>query len=1256
LEEKYQEILKYTKKPTTLDVIKPSNIRKRNFGATLADALDKENAEKISDINDISVPIIKFQGGKSPVPWVDNHDSKDKERNPVENSDIKGERTRGALVRVIPKQSDNDWERIRVGVKRPIPDTTNPIASGSNIWQGSDNLERRGRIRIKSSFLGIYQKGQTTTRSPRPDDDVPQRPLKRDRIRNLRIRRPMTTNINSTENSSGTSSIEMVSTYKTTSGKSVPISDLAIEDTTEKIINLKGMVKEYKEIIRSTKGPTVKPTKITTIENHTSVKAPILSTTSPRSLLERTAVKSTPETQQVISTTLLTTTSKTTIRTTIRTTLTTTTSTISTSTTTSTSITMTTITSTSTSTTAKDVTTDKSSTVASTPLIIVTNSKTITSVLSKTVHSSVDQDHISNIDSAENVITTLSSGSDSSTKSFKQSIQSTASSTKTSLSVTESKESLGSDIKQSKAHLQKPSLFQLDITTRNPVDNPRPREELKKDLLEAIRRKISRNKAANSGPKFASNFPNKNQTEVSKNYSIRNSFRNKVSYSQTSNLVSSTKPPFFRPISFSPKKSEDRYGNQSLPKVKIFVNIPDKKKGSHVKIPNVSHIQDKLERLNAAITEGLKLERLREEEAKAIREDWQKKDDDYRDIKPKFQETMPTEKKSNLQESHDAITKHVGETNVRFSKKEIILPKSVTVSPTKKIPSTAPVSTTTTTKATSTATTTRKAKSTTLKTILLKRKTTPKQKSRITTPQTVKKREKISSTTMSSSKPSSILPRRKKNQKRISEHPSSHFRPENWTSNDFIPMPKSNLPPKEDVQLFVVTPKYGMYTPIADRKNKTSNNGSESESTGRTLGKESKVLEDITGTTVYVIGVIAIIPAAGLLAWFVRMVLRRKELNGSESSSETGLNRPITEDDSLQISGRGGFSLPGHCFETIAEAPENIPKAENADMLSSVWEFPRSRLRLQTVLGEGNFGKVWKAEADDICGYDGTILVAVKTVKENSAQREVEDLIQEMKIMQEIGPHPNVVTILGVCTEQEPYLLVMEYVMYGKLLTHLREQRMRQSSFFNFSKDGGDVGETLTSKDLNKFAYGVAKGMEFLVSKGIIHRDLAARNILVDHNKNTKISDFGLSRNLRDLGGEMYEQKTKGALPIRWMAPESLYFSVFTPKSDVWGFGILMWEIVTLGSTPYPGMGAREVMRRVRDGYRLERPAHCHPDLYLIIQKCWAGDMNKRPDFSELRKELAKLLEDQHGYIDLQNIPENKYYSMDKNPDEEEKL
>lgn len=527
----------------------------------------------------------------------------------------------------------------------------------------------------------------------------------------------------------------------------------------------------------------------------------------------------------------------------------------------------------------------------------------------------------------------------------------------------------------------------------------------------------------------------------------------------------------------------------------------------------------------------------------------------------------------------------------------------------------------------------------------------------------------VTTTDSVSTAKTTVSNKKKKLPAKARDHPSSHFRPiqSNWTNGDFIPMPKSNLPPQEDVHHFnIITPKYSTEKSVSEKnsevKKEVSENINQEPST-------SSIEGGIANTTIYVIAVIATIPVLALVAWGVRSVLRRKGLAGSESSSETGLNRPITEDDSLQVSGRGAISFVSpshnHIFDPISEAPENIPKVLEhgggnpgaaTDMLGSVWEFPRSRLRLQTVLGEGNFGKVWKAEADEICGYDGTILVAVKTVKEGSAQKEVDDLVQEMKIMQEIGSHPNVVTILGVCTEQEPYLLLMEYVMYGKLLTHLREHRIKQSSFFNFSKDGADVGETLTSKDLTKFAYGVAKGMEYLVSKGIIHRDLAARNILVDHNKNTKISDFGLSRSLRDLGSEMYEQKTKGALPIRWMAPESLYFSVFTPKSDVWGFGILMWEIVTLGSTPYPGMGAREVMRKVRDGYRLERPAHCHPDFYLIIQKCWLGDMNKRPDFSELRKELAKLLEDQHGYIDLLNIPEHKYYSMDKNPDEDEKL
>lgn len=432
------------------------------------------------------------------------------------------------------------------------------------------------------------------------------------------------------------------------------------------------------------------------------------------------------------------------------------------------------------------------------------------------------------------------------------------------------------------------------------------------------------------------------------------------------------------------------------------------------------------------------------------------------------------------------------------------------------------------------------------------------------------------------------------------------------------------------------------------------------------------MMNDITGTTIYVVCVLLIIPLAGLVAWGIRYAVRKKDFSNLESGSETGLNCPINDEDMLQINhGKTNPALNNNSSRTtnvddfdddeIASNGE-ISQMDHAEvseiLMKGPWQYDRQNLRLLTVLGEGNFGKVWKAEADNICGYEGTILVAVKTAKEGAPQKEVGDLLQEMKIMQTIGPHPNVVTLLGIAVESEPYLLIMEYVMYGKLLQHLRDQRSKQTNFFQFSsaEQGVDDLGTLQAKDLTKYAYGVAKGMEYIVSKGIIHRDLAARNILIDHKKVCKISDFGLSRNLSDTGSEMYEQKTKGALPIRWMAPESLYFSVFTPKSDVWSFGILMWEIVTLGSTPYPGMGAREVMRRVRDGYRLERPSHCHPDLYKIIAKCWSGDMNKRPDFTELRQELAKLLEDQHGYIDLQNIPENKYYSMTQNSNEEEKL
>ncbi|KAL1131377.1 hypothetical protein AAG570_010994 [Ranatra chinensis] len=393
----------------------------------------------------------------------------------------------------------------------------------------------------------------------------------------------------------------------------------------------------------------------------------------------------------------------------------------------------------------------------------------------------------------------------------------------------------------------------------------------------------------------------------------------------------------------------------------------------------------------------------------------------------------------------------------------------------------------------------------------------------------------------------------------------------------------------------------------------------------KTLDSVGVVYRDTLGAATYVLAVLGLVPLILGIFVLVRQLVqksKKKVLDESEYSSEYNRSPLPTKLP----------RLPSHISWEL-EKPPVFPSS------CKRWEFPREKLRLQTVLGQGNFGQVWKAEADDISGHEGlTRLVAVKTVKEGASQREKEDLLRELGIMQDLGAHPNVVTLLGCCTEKEPYLLIMEYVMYGKMLAFLREHRTR-AHYFNFS----DLSSALTSRDLTVFAYCVARGMEYLVSKGIIHRDLAARNILVDHNKLCKIADFGMSRNVRDTG-QIYEQRpNKGALPIRWMAPESLQFCLFTHKADVWSYGILLWEIITLGSTPYATMGAREVIRRVKDGYRLERPKHCKPEYYKVLTKCWHYEPSKRPTFSELRQDLSCLLADKEtggGYVDLEALAE----------------
>ena len=147
--------------------------------------------------------------------------------------------------------------------------------------------------------------------------------------------------------------------------------------------------------------------------------------------------------------------------------------------------------------------------------------------------------------------------------------------------------------------------------------------------------------------------------------------------------------------------------------------------------------------------------------------------------------------------------------------------------------------------------------------------------------------------------------------------------------------------------------------------------------------------------------------------------------------------------------------------------------------------------------------------------------------------------------------------------------------------------------------------------------------MEYLASKKCVHRDLAARNVLVCENNVLKIADFGLARNIQ---GDYYRKTTDGRLPIKWMAIESLAGQMYISQSDVWSYGIVLWELMTLGRSPYHGINAYDLQRLLESGYRMKMPANCSPQVYQIMQECWAADPNSRPTFSQLVHEFDRLL------------------------------
>uniref|UniRef100_A0A3Q3WJQ8 Tyrosine-protein kinase n=1 Tax=Mola mola TaxID=94237 RepID=A0A3Q3WJQ8_MOLML len=319
-------------------------------------------------------------------------------------------------------------------------------------------------------------------------------------------------------------------------------------------------------------------------------------------------------------------------------------------------------------------------------------------------------------------------------------------------------------------------------------------------------------------------------------------------------------------------------------------------------------------------------------------------------------------------------------------------------------------------------------------------------------------------------------------------------------------------------------------------------------------------------------------------------------------------------DSKLYVSSESRFNTLAelvHHHSTVADglittlhypAPKrNKPTIYGVSPNYDKWEMERTDITMKHKLGGGQYGEV----------YEGVwkkynLTVAVKTLKEDTM--EVEEFLKEAAVMKEIK-HPNLVQLLGVCTREPPFYIITEFMTHGNLLDYLRECNR----------------EEVNAVVLLHMATQISSAMEYLEKKNFIHRDLAARNCLVGENHLVKVADFGLSRLMT---GDTYTAHAGAKFPIKWTAPESLAYNKFSIKSDVWAFGVLLWEIATYGMSPYPGIDLSQVYELLEKDYRMDRPEGCPEKVYELMTACWRWNPSERPSFAETHQAFETMFQE----------------------------
>ncbi|XP_029058916.1 muscle, skeletal receptor tyrosine-protein kinase isoform X4 [Monodon monoceros] len=313
---------------------------------------------------------------------------------------------------------------------------------------------------------------------------------------------------------------------------------------------------------------------------------------------------------------------------------------------------------------------------------------------------------------------------------------------------------------------------------------------------------------------------------------------------------------------------------------------------------------------------------------------------------------------------------------------------------------------------------------------------------------------------------------------------------------------------------------------------------------------------------------------------------------------------------------------------------QRMPLLLNPKLLSL--EYPRNNIEYVRDIGEGAFGRVFQARAPGLLPYEPFTMVAVKMLKEEASADMQADFQREAALMAEFD-NPNIVKLLGVCAVGKPMCLLFEYMAYGDLNEFLRSmsphpgRSLSPSDLTRGAQASSPGPPPLSCAEQLCIARQVAAGMAYLSERKFVHRDLATRNCLVGENMVVKIADFGLSRNI--YSADYYKANENDAIPIRWMPPESIFYNRYTTESDVWAYGVLLWEIFSYGLQPYYGMAHEEVICYVRDGNILSCPENCPLELYNLMRLCWSELPADRPSFTSIHRILERMCERAEGSV-----------------------